>query len=149
MIRLVSKSKSFRKPSSSSSFLSSISPTSNPFSSSPKTTHIPNGGYLYVQLLGRNFASFRSQIGSRPEFSSWYCQNWVNVWANGTLGSQTRSLCSEPDRESIQYDVVIVGAGPAGLSAAIRMKQLCREKDVDLSVCVVEKGAEVGMCIIT
>ncbi|WP_159818830.1 electron transfer flavoprotein-ubiquinone oxidoreductase [Colwellia sp. 20A7] len=53
------------------------------------------------------------------------------------------------ERESMDFDVVIVGAGPAGLSTACRLMQLAQEKQQELMVCVVEKGSEVGAHILS
>ena len=70
----------------------------------------------------------RHNIWNTIHSKRWFCQTHLD------LG----------EREEMEFDVVIVGAGPAGLSTAIHLKQLAQQNNNDLSVCVLEKGAEVG-----
>ena len=53
------------------------------------------------------------------------------------------------ERESMEFDVVIVGGGPSGLACAIRLRQLAAERGEDLSVCLIEKGSEIGAHILS
>jgi hypothetical protein len=93
---------------------------------------------VHVSNLQRGSSSAQQS----PSFASRF-QHGGSLSQGGFRGFSAFAENAEP-REAMDFDVVIVGAGPAGLSAAIRLKQKCAEEGKDLSVCIVEKGAQVG-----
>ncbi|GFR46321.1 hypothetical protein Agub_g7886 [Astrephomene gubernaculifera] len=73
---------------------------------------------------------------------------WRALCSSASMASEAAAT-AQPAREQMNYDVLIVGAGPAGLAAAIRIKTQCKSSGRDVSVCVIEKGGEVGAHILS
>ena len=103
-----------------------------------------------LQSLGGSFTSTSSATAKTPatNYKQRIANRHLRHFSSSSNDGEEEDEDLEP-RESMAFDVLIVGGGPAGLAAAIRIKQLCLEQETDLSVCVIDKGSEIGAHILS
>ena len=94
---------------------------------------------------GRHSKAICTSSGFEPHSTGWEGSIWGIPDTRRVRGDMGQAM----ERESMAFDVVVVGAGPSGLTTAIRLKQLAAAEDRDINVCVIEKGSEVGAHILS